>query len=329
MIIYICSIPKKIIYSGNIIKQNNFKTELFQKSQNFNIQICDYNNIQITENNIYLFIKDIPDYIIPVMKELKKKGNYLIYEPLDEMWCGILNGSDIKDATYTINSYMEYMIPIFNLFDHIIFNNKSFLKNKYIKNLQINKNIIYHEYDARLLDTNKKIQNQIFYIGSIKKSSFIQESYMKIIKKYNINIVTLSDIRIDSKDIKKDKYSQYKQVANINNLHINLKGIHIDYVKPNKLYYYIHTATKLSTCLALDSIFISNRIPVFVELLGKKYDLFFKDDLSDLHEIINKAYDILQNTNKYLDYLKKMAPIKKRLSLHNSSKQYYDIFKSI
>ena len=295
MIVYICNLPlkKKLVHLGGIIKINNFKTEIFTNSKNIEIQFCDYKNIPLNTNCIYLFIKHIPDYVIPIIEKLKT-NNYLIYEILDTSWY----------LKLTINNYINYLIPRFNLFHHVILNNKSFLKNKIIQKLQINKSVIYHEYDQRLIKKDDIIQKKIIYIGSLKKSSFNQDYIIK----YNIDIITITKPE---------------------HFYLNLKGIHIDYVKPNKLYYYIHTATKLSTCLALDSIFISNRIPVFVELLGKKYDLFFKDDLSDLHQIINKAYDILQNTNKYLDYLKKMAPIKKRLSLHNTSKQYYDIFKSI
>ena len=290
---YICY-QKKILKYGLYMKLLHFSSKVFENEKNIHVKLCDNENIPIKKYSLYLFIKHIPNKIIPVLKLLKKRKNYLIYEPID-----------IFQDEKNFENYKSNIYQYASLFNHIILNNKYI--SDHLK-INISKDILYHEYDKKCLQNTSNISDTVFYIGTEFKSSFTQ----KMMNKYGIKYINT---------IKRNKF--------IKNIKKNARGIHITYIKPDKTYYFIHTATKLSTCLALNSVFISNRIPIFVELLGKKYELFFKDDLSDLKEIIIKAKKIINNKKLYNDYISKFKRVKEKLSPEYVCKKYLDIFMSV
>ena len=150
------------------------------------------------------------------------------------------------------------MLDLFTYFDAIIcvsHNMKNIFESIYNK---INYSVIYHEYDNRLQLDNIRTNN-IYYIGDYKnKSSFTENDLIK----YSI---------IHIKSCKNKE------------LHINSYiGIHINYITKDNVYYDKITSTKLATSMYYNSIFICNKVPIYVEILGNNYEYYFNDDLSNI-----------------------------------------------
>jgi hypothetical protein len=225
-------------------------------------------------------------YNIETLQKLKNDNNYLIYEPLDIDW----------DKYTNFDEYYNNNLVYFNLFNEIICNN--ILMSEKMKELGYNNkvSINYHEYDEKYKSTNK-INDNVLYIGRLDKSSFTKEDIIKY------NIKTIDNFNEINKDI----------------------AIHIDYLINNNLYYTLHTSTKLSTALYLNCIFICNRIPIYVELLGEDYNFYLNDDLSNILDIINNAKDVLNNKDLYNNYIDKYTKIRNKLSPNAIAKKYNNI----
>jgi hypothetical protein len=249
------------------------------------------NNNDLLENDYYFILKKCE---LSVLKELKKKNNYIILEHLDFNWrksdC-ILNN---------LNSYLEGFNEIIENIDLLICSNnhiKSIFENRF-KN--INCVVNYHEYDERIKCTNVKNDN-IYYFGDLKKSSLDN----KIIK--NKSIKVLSKIK----------------PGNFNS------SIHIDFVLSNNIQYHIHTSTKLATALNLNSVFICNKQPIYIEILGHNYPLYIYDDLSNLDDVIILAKNIINSKEKYKEYLEYMKKFKLMLTPEKIKYEYEKIFSKI
>ena len=239
-------------------------------------------------NSNYLFIKkNFNPISYNNILKIKNKSNKIIFYPIDFNW-----KMDEK-------KYIDYHKNIFSKFDIILFNSnyhKNIFENILSKPKPILK-VIYHEFDNNY--KIKKRVNKIQYNGLPDKSSFNTNDF----KKYKIDIV----------------HENYFE---------NVKTcIHFDFLLNDNIYYKIHTSTKLGTALATNSIFITNKIPVYEEILGSDYDLYINDDLSNIRYIINKAKKILLNNKLYKDYLNKMKKYKELLKPENISKELINICK--
>lgn len=267
------------------------KYNLLKKTQN--IKICLIKDVQINPNCIYIFIKYLPKNI-DILEKIKKFKGYLLYEPLDMFW----NSENINDYNKHIKPYLKY-------FHGILCNNKCMI-NIY-KTMFPNKKyyLNYHEYDTinKFYFTYNTDVN-ILYIGALMKTSLTDT----FILKNNIINVNL--------------------VKNKNNK-LNLNGIHIDFILNDNFYYYLHTSTKLATALNFNSIFVCNRVPVYVEILGDNYEYYLEDDLSNFNYIIKKAKNVYCNQDKYNEYINKMKILKNKLSPDNCYKKYVNIFNYI
>lgn len=236
----------------------------------------------------YLFIKkNFNPESYNKILKIKNKSNKIIFYPIDIKW------------KMNEKEYINYFKSIFSKFNMILFNSnyhKNIFENILSKSKPILKTI-YHEFDSNY--KIKKRINKIQYIGIPDKSSFNTNDF----KKYKIDIVN-------------------------ENYYENVKTcIHFDFLLNNNIYYKIHTSTKLGTALATNSIFITNKIPVYEEILGSDYDLYINDDLSNIKYIINKAKKILLNDKLYKDYLKKMKKYKKLLNPENISQELINLCK--
>ena len=200
------------------------------------------------------------------------------------------NNLIFQTLDYEWNSDFEKYknIDIFKKLD-LICNNKATLDLFNFKS-----EFLYHCYDLKnynKLNNNKLNNINVIYNGIIEKTAFS----LNMFKEYNI------------------LYSDYD---------LNDKNqIYIDYCLQNNINYLIHTSTKLANCLALDSIFICNKIPIYIELLGDNYDFYFNDDLSNLNEIIEKAKNIFIH-NKYYEYRNKYKYLRIKLSPENMKNNY-------
>ncbi len=281
---------KKIyIYVPNKSGSSIMKTNIFKLLNIKNVQII--NKLILDKDSIYYILKHITPDIIEQLNKLRKLNNYLIYEPLDCEW---------KETDF--HKYLNKMKNKFTYFDHIICNNINIM-NEYKRICPLlDYTVIYHEYDMRFNDSNCKPCNNVYYVGSLNKSSLNNI----ICKEYNINIIN------------SDGSNKF-----INN---NYTGIHIDYIKNDTTYYYLHTATKLSTAMCFNSIFICNRVPVYLELLGEDYEFYINDDLSNIQEIINKAKNYISNNEKYNFYIEQVKSVRKKLWYKYVAKDYVNLF---
>lgn len=279
---------KKIyIYIPNKSGSSIMKTNIFKLLNIKNIQII--NKLIIDNNSVYYILKHITPDMIEPLKKLKTLNNYLIYEPLDSDW---------KELDLT--NYLEKNKKKFIYFNHIICNNIYIMEQYKTLFPSLEYTVIYHEYDMRFNDMRVKPSSKVYYVGSLKKSSLNNITC----KEYNINIINPDD----------------KFIKN------NYTGIHIDYIKNDTTYYYLHTSTKLATALCFNSIFICNKVPIYLELLGDNYEYYINDDLSNLREIINKAKDCISNDDQYNIYIEKVKTIRKKLWYKYVVKDYEKLF---
>lgn len=254
-----------------------------------NVIFMRYDKLYIDTNSIYIFIKHFDTGMASLMSKLKKRNNYLLYEPLDRCW----NLNNLED-------YKRQMKLFFHNFDHVLCNNKTIM-NIYMKKYnKVNYSLLYHHNDTRLYTNNVK-SDIIYYIGHLKKSSLTKDD----IKKYKIQHIIGENMNLTNK---------------------SYCGIHIDYILEDKTYYNIHTSTKLITSLCYDSIFICNKVPVYVELLGNNYEYFITDDIQS---VINKAKECINDDEKYNNYLNKMKQVKDRLMVNNVNKDIRNIIDNI
>jgi len=265
------------------------KTNIFNNLNN-NIQII--NELIIDRDCIYYILKNVSHNTMNTLRILRTMNNYLIYEPLDINW---------KESN--LLTYLENMKGKLIYFNHIICNNNYMLE-QYIRILpKLQYTVIYHEYDMRFKPSGPPMP-KIYYIGSLSKSSLTEDICMK----HNINIIESNG---------KNDF--------INN---DYTGIHIDYIKKTTAYYCLHTSTKLSTAMCFNSIFICNRIPVYIELLGSDYEFYINDNLSNLQEIIDMAKEYINMKEPYNNYIQNMKYVKEKLSYTNVIKEYDKIFKN-
>lgn len=308
----------------NLIKHFNYK----------NIEVMENKTIlpPVNDNNsIYFIIKNWKHFkkidkegkiyitesglkMIPKINDLKKY-NILIFQIIDA-YCD-----------YDLKCYKLILNDTFQYFDHIVFNSIfhsmmffdwKYYINKYpdthhfktedeaidhYKKFGIYENrqffekshsIIYHEYDIKLKPTHK-ILNEVIYLGSLTKTSLNKNDF----EKYNIIL---------------------------GNISMTDSCIHIDFLNDSHIYYKLHTSTKLSTAMYFNCIFVCNRIPVYVELLGENYEFYINDDKSNLESLINNAKEMLLDKQKYNNYLNSVSHVKQKLSPENIGKQHKILF---
>jgi len=296
------------------IKRTNtagIKNYLFTNYTDINYNIIVTNKMIVDSNSIYFIMKSLPKNLNDTISLLREGNNKIIYQVLDINWT-----KDIKKNTLFLKELVDR-----KLIDHLIFNSNCHMN---LYELKIKKSYIFHEYDNRYESTNN-IKYDIEYHGTLAKSSFNDE----LCKKYNIKIL-FNNEKSTEHNIKtiKDKKVKTKKVKGMQ-LQNSDACIHIDYLKNDKPYYYYHTSTKLSTALLFNCVFICNRIPVYVEILGIDYKYYIEDDLSNLQVIIDKSVNVLKNKTLYDEYINEMKQYKDILSPPNIFKNYIDIFNNI
>lgn len=249
--------------------------------------------IKIDKNSIYLFIK----YIRIVSNFEYDKKVFSIW-PKDDIKKLKENGNTLIfqpldwNCLISTDNYIYFINFASKIFDHIIFNSKNHMDLFKIKK----SSYIYHEYDSTLIPEKNEISDKVMYVGTELKYSFPNN----FCKEKNIQIKSFPDVPC----------------------------IHIDFVLSHHRYYKIHTTTKIATALNFNSIFVCNKIPIYIELLGDDYKFFLKNDLSNYDEIISKAKDTINNKKEYLNYLESMSSLKNILSPINIRGKYYELLKS-
>jgi hypothetical protein len=280
-----------IILGSSRYNSSKIKKNLFDKLKDYNIKYQIF-QFKFQENN---------KYDLPILKNhtyyFLKGYNIEIFKTLKKLNNKIIY--EPLDYHWIDSDYKEKFDYLFKIVDHIIFNN-NFVKDLF--NLNKKSTTIYHEYDTRF-SLNNKLSDSLYYIGTKNKVSLDDKTF----KKYNIvNITNFNSI------IKNN---------------ICYRGIHLDFVLPDNNQYTIHTTTKLATALYSKSIFICNKIPLYLDILGDEYEFYFKDDLTDLDIIIKKAKNVINNEVEYNNYLKTQSKYLNYFNPDTIISKYYELFK--
>ena len=223
---------------------------------------------------------------INVLNKIHQLQSKIIYEPLD---CKF----DLSPE-----KYINFMKNISPSIDYFIFNSLS-MKNYFIEkiNPQIQGDVICHHFDKKLINHQKTSHPKFFlYLGILQKTCFTLENF----KKFNI-----TQYSIDKK---------------------NCQGVHVNFCKKHLNLHHIYTSTKLATSLILDSIFVCNKIPIYLELLGENYPFFFEENLSDFKDKIKDARRVYKDPKLLKSYLKIYSQVKEKLSPQNCAIQYQNLF---
>ena len=239
------------------------------------------------KNNKILFIKFLLD--INKLIDLTKNNNILYHEIVDFYY----NKKYKSEEEY----FNEYKYNNKFIFDKIIVNS-DYMKNNLLNHTN-NIYTIYHQYDKRIR-VNNKIINKVYYFGLKEKLNISDE----IINKY-IKIIDYNGIK------------KYLQNA--------FSCIHVCFLfNESNILFNTYTSTKLATAIITNSIFICNKIPIFVELLGNDYE-FYCEDKNELGKVIKKAQNLLNNKNDYQKFIEKYNFLKKKLSYEELLKDYEKI----
>jgi hypothetical protein len=179
-------------------------------------------------------------------------------------------------------------------FDLLLVNSKH-MKKIFINNgISDNKiKVLYHPCDQKLKLINT-IQNSVNYIGHRDKCS----------------------INLESFDI---FHKEFTECMN--------RSVHFTYVEDSNIFSHFHTSTKLATSIKLKSILVCNRIPIFVELLGKDYP-FFVDNKYLIKKLSMMAKKLLINNNDYMIFYNKYYRPLESILLDNTY-IYKNLFDSI
>jgi len=180
------------------------------------------------------------------------------------------------------------------IFDYFIVNSVD-MQNTFKKYLNLECFVIYHSYDARIVVSNR-VSDNVFYYGAPHK--------IKIKDRKNYSFAETIQHNLDP-------------------------AIHFTFLINTTPYYYTHTSTKLATALATNSIFVCNKIPIMVELLGNKYPFFCDDNEISLHETINKAKKTILDKTEYQKYLDYVSIAKKTLSPDEMINNYIKVLSNI
>jgi len=276
-----------------VLRRADAKSQILLGSmEKYQKNIFIVNNLPCDNNALYLINKHILPDEQKTIRKLRARGNIFIYQLFDYN-CGMSKKEKFAD------NYDNYVNDLINQCKHVNY----VLFNSYYHSKIIpfeNKLVMYHEYDNRIKKSDENDRkDSINYFGIKTKCSLSQE----IIDKYNINI----------------KIERF-------NLKIH-RTIHIDFCLKDNLYYSMHTSTKCANAIGADCVFICNRLPIYVELLGENYNLFINDDYSNIETIINTAKNIINNNKQYKKYIKSLKHLKKELSTKNILDQYLELFK--
>lgn len=280
-----------IILPSSRYPSSKIKKNLFNKLIDYNIKYQIFQS-KFQKNNKYDFpiLKNHTYYFL--------KGYHIeIFKTLKKLNNKIIY--EPLDCDWRDSDYKEKFDYLFKIVDHIIFNN-NFVKDLF--NLNKKSTTIYHEYDTRF-SLNNKLSDSLYYIGTKNKVSLDDKTF----KKYNIVNITNFNSIIEN--------------------NICYRGIHLDFVLPDNNQYTIHTTTKLATALYSKSIFICNKIPLYLDILGDEYEFYFKDDLTDLDIIIKKAKNVINNEVEYNNYLKTQSKYLNYFNPDTIISKYYELFK--
>lgn len=165
--IYIYIPKKEMKKKKGIGYLKNLLFTKFSKSK----KVIISNVINDDSNCIYIFLRWFKNEYIEKINELKTKGNYFIYQILDQNYKN------------NINIYKQKLEYLSTIFDHIIFNSKH---HQNLFNLNINTSFSFHEFDIRF--KSNKVIDCVEYHGMTEKTSFNNS----ILEKFNIKQFTYS-----------------------------------------------------------------------------------------------------------------------------------------
>lgn len=284
---------KNIYFVGIYNTESETITDFFRGKYIVNNLIIPNINVKYIKIN-ELKVNDITDSVIILIRGITEhiKKYYELFSELKKNRNIIIH--DILDLYSLTNLWYKnkFYCDFENIFDYLIVNSY-FMKQILEEYINSNMVVIYHSYDFRLVSSNI-VENNVYYYGVPDKLT-IKHRYDYIVGKplpYNIN-----------------------------------STVHFTFIEPTHPYFINHTSTKLATALGSNSIFVCNRVPIFIEILGKDYP-FFCENEEELHVKIDEARELL-NSDKILEFNQKYSEQKIKLSPSITINNYADFFNSI
>lgn len=217
---------------------------------------------------------------------------HTIYEPVDLAWKSKTLGVYLSEITRATKRHQAILVNS----DHM----GNLVRERLGPNVPVT--TMYHEYDSRLLSNTSPHAQKAFYIGMLGKTSLTPHDMQRH---------DITHVAPGSGDLFTSK---------------SIKGVHVDFVKNDNVMYHMHTSTKLATALALRSVFVCNRLPIYVELLGTEYGFFVNDDLDNMQSVLDRAKAVCVDARALDAYLESVQPVVQRLSPEYIRDAYMRVF---
>jgi len=290
----------KKIYDEEVIKSTTdyckgiLISEKLKKKTNYMVKCInkeDLNNY-VFYNNVIIFVRFDTIYkhsgLTKKIKLMKANGNVLIHDMVD-----CVSNCPIKKEK-KLKKYLKYE----DIFDYLIV--FSHHMKKYLeKMVNADIRVIYSHYDPRIKNVGEK-KKELIYVGSNSK---INIDLNKIDKIYNKN-------------------------CGLDYLLKSYPCVHISYIKPVRMYYHFNGTGKLPTSFKTNSIFICNKNPLHLEILGENYE-FYIDNEEELEKVKESAYEVLMDENKYNNYLQKYNYIKDKFNIDTLINDYIKLIEEV
>lgn len=265
---------------------SRMKKMAYCKIQGFKIHFKSiHKKIPILENSVYLLLKKVHKIDRKLLKKIKERSNIIIYEVVDIF------------HQMTLDSYVNAIKKFCGLCDLVICNNKHHAR--LLNDNGLPSSCVYHHSDA-VVQKNSGRSSDVCYVGYEFKQSLTHEQF----ETYSIKL-----------------FNPFQKTFFQN----MTCGIQIDFVLSNHLQFHIHTTTKLATAIYTNSVFICNRQPVYIELLGEDYELYIDDDLSNMQVTIDKAKAIYNDEVLLNAYVQKYTYVRMQLSIENCIQMYQQL----
>jgi hypothetical protein len=242
------------------------------------------------KNGIVVFIKNTLKGLTPLMPELKRRNNFLVWDPID----GLL---DLKDD------------PGLGMVDGVIFSNeRSVREYRHFLGPDCNFHVISHHWDPRCRP-NTAGSFKLVFLGDPTPENIAQEHID------NVAGLTLETVKA-ARDVKdKDLFSR-----------MTAYSCHFSVRKEESASFIYKPAPKIAMASAMRANIILSRDYSNLEVLDRSYPFYTSAKLDDVLRVTACARDSY-GTRAWRDALDMMAAVRERTSLPKIAKDYINHFK--
>jgi hypothetical protein len=261
--------------------KNYYNVEYLLTDVNFQFDPKILKKILAIENSLIICVRATfvtnPKINLDILKKIKAKHNYIIFDPVD-LFCF---GDDLKN-----------FIDIHHLIDILICNNidmATFLQQKIDTNIT-KTIIIYHNWDNRIKSIKKYSDDlQLGFMGCVKGINLHLLNNKSIIKKYNVMLLDTECGSYVNDQYNNKKYDWKTTLFKFDELVIKF-NVQIS-IRSNEFTLF-KTNAKISTSAALDQVIITTKEHANLDLLNDTYPFYLNDTTIEEFE---RIYNLLIN----------------------------------